>query len=269
MDNDTSRDRLGKGLESLIPTSSPFDAIRRISEVGAEFWSARDLMPLLGYEKWERFAGAIERAGVTATNQGAETAISRIREMVAQGGAERIDYRLSRFGAYLVAMNGDPRKPEVAAAQAYFAIRTREAETATPAIEVPKTMGDALRLAADEYDRAERAEAQVRELAPKADLADDYLLSQGGARLVREVAKTLGRKEKDLRRWLIDEKLIFVKHAPCGAIQYDFYAQYALHFQAREKVVEHQWGNCTHYTLLILPRGVELIHHRLRGGSPS
>lgn len=103
-------------MSDLTPAGqSPFDAICRISEVGAEYWSARDLMPLLGYEKWERFAGAIERAEMTATNQGAETTISRIREMVAQGGAERIDYRLSRFGAYLVAMNGDPRKPEVAA----------------------------------------------------------------------------------------------------------------------------------------------------------
>ena len=38
------------------------------------------------------------------------------------------DYFISRFGAYLFAMNGDPRKPEVAAAQAYFAVQTRRAE---------------------------------------------------------------------------------------------------------------------------------------------
>lgn len=63
---------------------------------------------------------------------------------------------------------------------------------------------------------------------------------------------------------VLDEKLIFVKHAPCGAVQYDFYAQYAHHFQTREKVVEHQWGTCSHYTLQILPRGVELIHRRIR-----
>lgn len=88
-------------------------------------------------------------------------------------------------------------------------------------------------------------------------------MAEGGARLVREVAKTLGWREKDLRRWLIDEKLIFVKHSPCGAVQYDFYAQFAHHFIAREKVVEHQWGSCTHYTLMILPRGVELIHRRM------
>lgn len=257
---------MSDNITRALGTQSPFDEIRRVSDVGAEYWSARELMPLLGYgADWRNFAAVIEKATIAASNQGENP--DRLFGGVTEKGAgrPREDFHLSRFACYLVAMNGDPRKPEVAAAQAYFAIRTREAETATPAIEVPKTMGDALRLAADEYDRAERAEAQVRELAPKADLADDYLLSQGGARLVREVAKTLGWKEKDLRRWLIDEKLVFVKHAPCGAVQYDFYAEYAHHFLPREKVVEHQWGNCTHYTLMILPRGVELIHRRMNG----
>lgn len=120
----------------LFPEAgSPFDAIRQVRADGTEYWSARDLMPLLGYDKWERFDGAVERAAASLTAQGhdADWEASRLREPSGQTNQMREDYHLSRFASYLVAMNGDPRKPEVAAAQAYFAVRTREAETAQPA----------------------------------------------------------------------------------------------------------------------------------------
>lgn len=110
-----------------------FESIKQTSPYGMEYWSARDLMPLLGYDKWERFDDTIDRAKAACVNAGQVVAdhLPGAGKMitVGKGGKREVkDYALSRFGAYLVAMNGDPRKPEIAAAQVYFAVQTRRAE---------------------------------------------------------------------------------------------------------------------------------------------
>ena len=101
-------------------------------EDGVEFWCARDLMEPLGYARWENFDEAVKRAMVSCENN--ETPVdSHFREvtkMVKSGVASvpRKDYKLTRYACYLIAMNGDTRKPEIAIAQAYFAVQTRKQE---------------------------------------------------------------------------------------------------------------------------------------------
>lgn len=172
-------------------TTSPFDAVRQVRDDGTEYWSARDLMPLLGYEQWRRFGDSIERAKLTASNQGydVEKGFCRLRQEV-EIGRPREDYNLTRYAAYLVAMNGDPRKNEVAAAQSYFAIRTREAETSTPA----QLTGPALMAAAlIEANRTlEEQGRQLEEWKPKVDVFDELLTSEGSYS-VDEAAKLLTR----------------------------------------------------------------------------
>lgn len=114
---------------------SPFDALVFHDDNGTERWSARDLMGPLGYERWENFQAAIRRAKDSAANSMGDSAAQDqfrgVTKLIDAGkGAQRpvMDCHLSRYAAYLVAMNGDPAKPEIAAAQRYFAEQTRRAE---------------------------------------------------------------------------------------------------------------------------------------------
>jgi len=112
---------------------SPFDSIRRIDAGGHEFWSARELMPLLGYPRWKEFKEAVFRAQISYKAQQGSNDITQhfLGLTLKSQGRPKEDYKLSRYSCYLIAMNGDPRKPEIAAAQSYFVVKTREAEVAS------------------------------------------------------------------------------------------------------------------------------------------
>lgn len=106
---------------------------RHVTPNGVEFWMARDLQPLLAYDAWENFEKVVLKAQSACESAGVRTNNHFLgaKKMVAIGsGAERkvSDYFLSRYACYLMAMNGEPSKPEVAHAQTYFAVKTRERE---------------------------------------------------------------------------------------------------------------------------------------------
>lgn len=113
--------------------NNAFEALRKLNEYSAEFWSARDLQALLGYAQWRRFEDAINRAMISCEQSGnnPQNHFANAGKMVelGSGSAREInDYNLSRFACYLIAQNGDPRKTEIALAQQYFAIQTRKQE---------------------------------------------------------------------------------------------------------------------------------------------
>lgn len=100
---------------------------------GVECWSARELSKLLGYTEWRNFKKNIDKAKFSCQHADENILYHFVdlNKMVVLGsGAEREidDIFLTRYACYLIAQNGDTRKPEIAFAQNYFAIQTRRAE---------------------------------------------------------------------------------------------------------------------------------------------
>lgn len=177
---------------------SPFDTIKKTDDQGGEYWSARDLAPLMGYPRYDHFQTPLRRAMKSAEVQGigVEENFPRSREVSKTRGPGREDVHLTRFAAYLVAMNGDPNKPEVAAAQAYFAVRTRQAEVAAPTIETILSDPDSgirmLEALKDERAAREASEKRVAELEGPAESWRE-LASTDGDYSVADAAKILSR----------------------------------------------------------------------------
>ena len=123
-------------MSKEINISSPhknFESIKKVDENGVEFWEARELMPLLGYDRWENFENVIKKAEIACfkSGQASKNHFREVRKMVEIGSntvREVRNWKLDRYACYLIAQNGDSKKKAIALAQTYFAIQTRRQE---------------------------------------------------------------------------------------------------------------------------------------------
>jgi len=136
-----------------------FEEIKKFTDYGLEYWSARDLQKPLGYEKWQNFSKIIDKAMLACDTAGFDLKVhfSSVKKTVEMPVGEQflrgftdvsktphteadfgfrdvrktktiIDYNLSRYACYLIVQNGDPRKEQIALGQTYFAIQTYRQE---------------------------------------------------------------------------------------------------------------------------------------------
>ncbi len=120
-------------MPEIVGPHRAFEDIKHIDENGIEFWSAREIFPLLGYSAWQAFEEVIGRAARAAINSGqtVDNHFSQTTKMAKIGlGTMRSikDWKLDRYACYLIAQNGDPNISEIALAQTYFVIQTRRQE---------------------------------------------------------------------------------------------------------------------------------------------
>jgi DNA-damage-inducible protein D len=55
-----------------MATHTKFEEIKRINEIGQEYWSARELYEVLEYIKWDKFLNVIDKAKQACLNSGQE-----------------------------------------------------------------------------------------------------------------------------------------------------------------------------------------------------
>jgi DNA-damage-inducible protein D len=132
-----------------VGVNKNFESIKKINDEDIEYWEARELMPLLGYDEWRNFKKVIIKAQESCENsrQTIKDHFVGINKMIsiAVGTPKETtrkieDYRLSRYACYLIAQNGDSSKIQIATAQTYFAVKTRMQEVSEQSSEDQKRL---------------------------------------------------------------------------------------------------------------------------------
>ena len=154
-------------------TEKVFEEIKHIDEFGNEYWLARELMPVLEYTLWQRFSNAIKKAKDNCNNSNyniSDHFIGADKMVNIGSNTERKiqDYKLSRYGCYLIVLNCDPRKKVIALAKTYFAIQTRKQELSE--IEYNNLSEDEKRLY--RRDQARKGNYNLNQTAVKSGVKD-------------------------------------------------------------------------------------------------
>lgn len=115
-------------IKNSTAVQKTFEDIK-MTDGDLEFWSARQLMPVLWYTKRQKFFGVIEKAKISCKNSWYTPEEHFLPEPVkSTWGRPWEEFLLTRYACYLIAQNGDSRKIEIAFAQTYFASQTRKQE---------------------------------------------------------------------------------------------------------------------------------------------
>ncbi len=217
-------------VQSLTTT---FESYAKQTEGGVEFWLARDIQHLLGYTKWDNFLNVVSKAKTACEVSGHAVPdhFADVGKTIAMPkGAEKEvpDLMLTRYACYLIAQNGDPKKPEIAFAQTYFAVQTRRAEL------IEQRLLD-----------AERVSARKKLSATEKELSDVIFEQSGGNQnfaLIRSKGDQalFGKSTQAMKaHWKVPDSRPLADFAPTIILKAKDFAAEITIFNARQ----HQMGN--------------------------
>ncbi|MBP3463727.1 MAG: DNA damage-inducible protein D [Clostridia bacterium] len=202
--------------ELIVKTEKSFEDIKHIDENGNEFWYARELMVSLGYKDWRNFSNVINKAKDACTNSNINVFehfvdVNRVLKVGNNADMSIEDISLTRYACYLIAQNGSSKKKQIALAQTYFAVKTRQQEL---------TEEEYIKLSEDDrriYDRnlARKRNSALAEIAQKKGVENFGKFHNAGyLGLYNETAQQIKSRKKLSKK---DDILDFMGSEELGA----------------------------------------------------
>ena len=202
--------------ELIVKTEKSFEDIKHIDENGNEFWYARELMVSLGYKDWRNFSNVINKAKDACTNSNINVFehfvdVNRVLKVGNNADMSIEDISLTRYACYLIAQNGSSKKKQIALAQTYFAVKSRQQEL---------TEEEYIKLSEDDrriYDRnlARKRNSALAEIAQKKGVENFGKFHNAGyLGLYNETAQQIKSRKKLSKK---DDILDFMGSEELGA----------------------------------------------------
>ncbi len=229
--------------ESLLPHLSAFERIKHLEKDGREWWSARELMLLLTYSKWQDFHKVIQSAIEVYRNSGGEdaNAIFMAKRKDSPNASKKypqLDYELTRHACYLSVLSADGSKPAVALGKTYFAITTEQYE------QLQQVEEERLRVELREKLKQHHLELSARAHQAGIRTAQQYahFYNAGHRGLYRETASQILA-----RKGLQAEQDFYNYMGSLETAANDFRATLALTLLNMRRVGDVPTANATHY----------------------